>query len=102
MAKLRNITDETLNVPLVGKHVEPDEVVEVSDAVWAQHAWPETVWAEVEVPRRMFDPSDHTVAEVTAYLAKADDDERERVLAVERSGQARKGVLGSDNDGETL
>jgi len=98
MAKLRNITDETLNVPLVGRDVAPDEQIEVSDAVWAQHAWPETVWAEVAVPRSVFDPADHTVAEVNAHLEKADDDERERVLAAERAGQARKGILGDDNE----
>lgn len=98
MAKLRNITAETLHVPLVGREVAPDELVEVSDAVWAQHAWPETVWEEVEVPRSVFDPAEHTVAEVNDYLDRADDDERERVLALERDGQARKGVLGSDNE----
>lgn len=96
MAKLRNITDETLHVPLLGREVAPDEVAEVSDAVWAQHAWPETVWAEVEVPRRMFDPADCTVVEVLAHLDKADDDERDRVLDAERAGKARTGVLGND------
>ena len=100
MAKLRNITDETLHVPLAGQSVEPDGLVEVSDAVWAQHAWPETVWAEVEVPRRVFDPSAHSVAEVNAYLDRAEDDERDRVLAAERAGKARVGVLGNDDSGE--
>ena len=98
MAKLRNITDETLRVPLAGDvHVEPDELLEVSDATWAQHAWPESTWAEVEVPKQVFDPDEHTVDEVLAHLAKAEEDERERVLAAERAGKARKGVLGSDD-----
>ena len=96
MAKLRNITDETLDVPLVGRHVAPDEQIEVSDAIWAQHAWPETVWEEVEVPRRVFDPSNATVDEVLAHLDKSDDDERDRVLAAERAGKARKGILGEE------
>jgi hypothetical protein len=96
MAKLRNITDETLHVPLAGRDVAPDDVIDISDAVWAQYAWPETVWSEVEVPRRIFDPSDHTVAEVNVYLERADDDERDRVLAAERAGKARTGVLGND------
>ena len=100
MAKLRNITDETLHVPLADAIVEPDGIIEVSDAQWAQHAWPETVWSEVEVPRRIFDPSAHSVADVNAYLEKAEDDERERVLAAERSGKARVGVLGNDDSGE--
>lgn len=41
-----------------------------------------------------YDPADHTVAEVNSYLADVDESERERVLAAERDGQARKGVLG--------
>ena len=98
MAQLRNITDETLTVPLAGGvAVEPDGLIEVSDAVWAQHDWPETVWAEVEIPSRVFDPADHTVAEVQKHLERADDDERSRVLAAERAGKARAGVLG-DNE----
>jgi hypothetical protein len=35
------------------------------------------------------DPADHTVAEVTEYLASASDFERDRVLAAERDGKAR-------------
>lgn len=41
-----------------------------------------------------FDPSEHTAAEVQAYLETADDAERERVLGAERSGKARKGIVG--------
>lgn len=44
----------------------------------------------------VFDPSEHTVADVTAHLSDADDAERERVLAIERDGKARSGVLGYD------
>lgn len=40
-----------------------------------------------------FDPSEHTVADVLAYLA-AHEDDAERVLDVERAGKARKGILG--------
>jgi hypothetical protein len=39
-----------------------------------------------------FDPSDHTVTEVKAYLAGNPGDE-ERVLALEADGRARKGLL---------
>ena len=42
-----------------------------------------------------FDPSEHTAAEVTAYLAGADDAEKQRVLDAEQAGQARKSVLGA-------
>lgn len=99
MAKLRNISDDTLDVRAFGQTVEPDGVIEVNDALWAQHEWPDTVWAEIEVPRRVFDPADHTVAQVVAHLERADDEERARVLAAERAGKARAGVLGNDEQG---
>jgi len=40
-----------------------------------------------------FDPSKHTVAEVEEYLATADADEYDRVIAAEREGKSRQGVL---------
>lgn len=45
-----------------------------------------------------FNPDEHTVAEVNDYLSTVDPDgdEYQRVLAAERDGQARKGVLGDD------
>lgn len=46
----------------------------------------------------LFDPSDHTVDEVEAYLATADDAERERVLAAEKAGKARKSLHASDTE----
>lgn len=46
----------------------------------------------------VFDPSDHSIEEVMKYLAEADDDERARVLALETSGKARKGILGENGD----
>lgn len=42
-----------------------------------------------------FNPSDHTVEEVNAYLTSdISDEEAERVLTAERAGKARKGVVG--------
>jgi hypothetical protein len=42
----------------------------------------------------LFDPTKSTIAEVEAYLAGADDDERARVIAAEsESTKPRKGVL---------
>lgn len=41
-----------------------------------------------------YDPGAYSVDEVNAYLATADDTERERVLAAERAGQKRKGIVG--------
>lgn len=60
-----------------------DEVVEVVEEI-----------AEV-VPVVRFDPATATVAEVNAYLAEHPADRR-RVLAAERRGKARKGILGTD------
>lgn len=45
---------------------------------------------------QLYDPSAHTVDEVNAYLATADDAEVVRVLEAERAGKARKGILGED------
>ena len=40
-----------------------------------------------------FDPSEHTVEEVVAYMKGADVVEVNRVLGAERGGKARVGVL---------
>ncbi|MFF0389672.1 hypothetical protein ACFYS8_13415 [Kitasatospora sp. NPDC004615] len=40
-----------------------------------------------------FDPAAHTAPDVLAHLSAANDDERERVLAAEAAGKARKGIL---------
>jgi hypothetical protein len=39
------------------------------------------------------DPGDFTPEQVSAFLTTADDAERERVLAAERDGKNRAGVL---------
>lgn len=50
-----------------------------------------------------YNPDDHKVANVLKYLAEADKDERDRVLALEKAGKARQGVLGwtPDTEGES-
>lgn len=45
-------------------------------------------------PPAPFDPSEHTVAEVTEYLSYATPEERDRVLAAEQDGKARAGIVG--------
>lgn len=40
-----------------------------------------------------FQPDDRTVDEVNAYLADADQAERERVLQAEAEGRGRRGIL---------
>jgi hypothetical protein len=52
-----------------------------------------------EARAELFDPSEHTVAEVEEYLESADEDERERVLAAEAEGKARKSLL-PDEEGK--
>lgn len=47
-----------------------------------------------------YTPGDHKVEDVLKYLAQADEDERERVLALEKAGAARKGILGWTPDTE--
>jgi hypothetical protein len=44
-----------------------------------------------------FDPSGKSVAEVNDYLATADADEYDRVIAAEKAGKGRKGILEVDN-----
>ena len=46
-----------------------------------------------------FDPTAHTVEEVEVYLAgELPEEERERVLAAEANGKARKSILGKEGD----
>ena len=51
---------------------------------------PET---QVEEPSGEFDPSEHSVKDVNAYLAEASAEERARVIEVEQAGQGRVGIL---------
>ena len=51
-------------------------------------------------PATAFNPSEHTVEEVTTYLNGLDpeDPERDRVLAAEAAGKARKGITGEQGE----
>lgn len=49
-------------------------------------------------PADDFDPAEHNVPDVLAYLADADEDERARVLAAEAAGQARATILKKGHD----
>ena len=46
-----------------------------------------------------FDPADHSVEEVKAYVEDATEEERQRVLDAERNGKARKTLL-ADSEGD--
>lgn len=50
MAKYRFKGSERHSVPVLGRYVDPKEVVEVPDDVAAQYGWPEEMWAEVTPP----------------------------------------------------
>lgn len=43
---------------------------------------------------RPFDPNDHNAKDTLEYLAKADADERKRVIEAEAAGKARSTVMG--------
>lgn len=51
--------------------------------------------AEKDTTAEQFDPSTHSVEDVRAHLASADDAERDRVLTAERDGKARTTLLES-------
>lgn len=54
MAKIRNVSDGTLELRLDGFTVvaEVDEVVEVPDALYKTCVFPEALWADVAPPRK--------------------------------------------------
>lgn len=77
----KDVADRITN-PKAWNAPDPVRVVPSGDA--AQAAKP-----DVAPSGSVFDPSEHTVAEVLAYLKDADDDEKSRVIEVERSVKGR-------------
>lgn len=61
--------------------------------IWTGANLPGDTPPEEESTPEGFDPSEHTVDEVNAYL-EDHPDEADDVLAAERAGKARVGVLG--------
>jgi hypothetical protein len=51
VAKLRNISPDTLQVPLLGATVEPDQVVDVPDQLFKDYAWPDSLWSVVSAKK---------------------------------------------------
>lgn len=51
MAKLRNISPDEHEVPVLGRSVGVDEVVHVPDDVFEAHSWPDTIWQVVSAPK---------------------------------------------------
>ena len=51
MAQVRNISDVALNVGSVnGRRVDPDEILDVTDAEFVDRLWPLSTWELVEAP----------------------------------------------------
>lgn len=69
---------------------KPDETVTVTDTRGRQLL--RDGFARL-APSGPFDPKDHSVAEVNAYLDSAPDEERTRVLSAEVSGKNRAGIV---------
>lgn len=86
-AQARQLIDKAVSLGIdpalirttTGAYIVPAELVEEAPA-------------EAGEPE-VFDPSTKTVPEVLEHLATADDDERDRVLAAEAEGKARKGII---------
>ena len=89
-------SDEVVNIPvLTHPHLTPEPEGEGED-VLATEIPPEQEEELVPEEEGQFDPGEHTVAEVLAYLEDASPEEEERVLAAESAengGRGRKGIL---------
>lgn len=44
MGRLKNVSGEAREVPLLNRVVEPDEEIDVDDELLAEFAWPESTW----------------------------------------------------------
>lgn len=113
MARLRNITADTLTLFRAdAPPVYAGDEITVRDEVFVDRAWPKSTWDLIDPPTLegfeqvecddayiwqavtvpAFDPSEHNVDDVLAYLATADDAERARVIEAEAAGKARKSI----------
>lgn len=53
MPRVRNISGEPLNVPLLGREVAAGEVIDAPDEVNGQPVgWPEHIWEPVKAPAK--------------------------------------------------
>lgn len=74
-------------------HTEPGTDPDAANVYNVGQAPAHDTFAKAEEPAKEFDPSKATVDEVLDYLDNADDEEVERVLAAEKAGKKRKGIL---------
>lgn len=75
---------------------QPAVITEPGTTTNAEEAVNTDANAEGEEAPAEFDPTDATVEEVNTYLEGADEAERDRVLAAEAAGKARKGIIGEE------
>lgn len=95
--------DQRLVRPVSDGYIVPEELGgesktpkqdNVSPPTTTDTSLPDTAPEEGTAPQaQQFDPSDHGIGRVKAYLEDADEEERQRVLDAERSGKARKTLL---------
>ncbi len=53
MPRVRNASHEALNVPVLGREVQPDEVVDLPDELNGEPiGWPEHIWEPVKAPAK--------------------------------------------------
>lgn len=50
MAQVRNVSNDKLHVPHVGRVLDPDELLEVADGDFVDRAWPTSTWKLVTSP----------------------------------------------------
>lgn len=84
-------------MPLIRARHEVFGVCEVPDTgYYLDNGWtPVDDGTPTEAERgALFNPAEHSVEEVAAYLAEADEAEQDRVRALELDGKARKSIVG--------
>lgn len=85
-----------VSVPLLGRDIEPDEVVDVPDEYLEDYAWPEELW---DVHASSDDP--RTVKELRAELVERSlPTTGNKPDLIERLAQAPAGTTDTTTDGE--
>lgn len=95
--RLANVVDSdgnTIDVTeVVGEAPENEQVPDFSAPPVVKVAAALKTSDASEQGEASFDPSAHTVGEVKEYVAQVDEEEKARVIAAEKAGKGRKGIL---------
>lgn len=78
---------------------EADAEADADAAVKAQEEADAQAAADAAAAAALFDPSEHDVVTVVAYLDEADEDEKARVIAAEAEGKNRVTITGATSEG---